>query len=60
MMARKDGTANNYPPDTRGALCNAKADDNTKIAVVVSGRVFMQPLDCPFRLLDHILPLIKR
>jgi metallophosphoesterase (TIGR00282 family) len=39
----------------------AKADDNTKIAVInLSGRVFMQPLDCPFRLLDHILPLIKK
>jgi metallophosphoesterase (TIGR00282 family) len=52
----------NYPPDTPGrGYVIAKADDNTKIAVInLSGRVFMQPLDCPFRLLDHILPLIKK
>lgn len=52
----------NYPPDTpgRGYLI-AKSDDDTKVGVInLSGRVFMQPLDCPFRLCDQILSLIKK
>ena len=51
----------NYPLDTpgRGYLI-AKADNDTKVGVInLSGRVFMQPLDCPFRFLDDILPLIR-
>ena len=51
----------NYPLDTpgRGYLI-AKADNDTKVGIInLSGRVFMQPLDCPFRFLDDILPLIR-
>ncbi len=52
----------NYPPDSPGQgyviTCTA---DNTKIGVInLSGRVFMHPLDCPFRFLDQLLPLIRK
>jgi metallophosphoesterase (TIGR00282 family) len=52
----------NYPPDTPGRGYTIRCiDDNTKIGIInLSGRIFMQPLDCPFRLLDHLLPLIKK
>lgn len=52
----------NYPPDTPGqGYVITCIDDNMKLGVInLSGRVYMSSLDCPFRLLDHLLPLIKK
>jgi metallophosphoesterase (TIGR00282 family) len=52
----------NYPPDTpgRGYLITYARDDNKVGIINLSGRVYMPALDCPFRLLDEIIPLIKR
>jgi metallophosphoesterase (TIGR00282 family) len=47
----------NYPPDTPGrghAVIETAAGE--KVAVInLEGRVFMNPLECPFRTVDHIL-----
>ncbi|WP_003541316.1 TIGR00282 family metallophosphoesterase [Desulfotomaculum nigrificans] len=47
----------NYPPGTPGLGYNIfPAKDGVLIAVVnISGRVFMQELDCPFRVVDQVL-----
>lgn len=46
----------NYPPGTPGRGVGVYAAGETKIAVIsVMGRIFMQPLDCPFRGVDTAL-----
>lgn len=46
----------NYPPGTPGRGWNRFACGGKTIGVVnLSGRVYMPPLDCPFRLVDEIL-----
>lgn len=51
----------NYPEYTPGQGYHIyKAGFNINVAVVnLSGRVFLQPLDCPFRKLEHILETIQ-
>ncbi len=51
----------NYPEECPGKGYVIKESKNgIKIAVInVLGRVFMQPLDCPFKTIDKILPEIK-
>lgn len=52
----------NYPPNTpgRGYLI-AQTKNNLKVGIInLSGRVFMQPLACPFQMLDNILPVIQK
>jgi hypothetical protein len=52
----------NYPPETPGqGYAIISTADNAKLGIInLSGRVYMQTLDCPFRRLDQILPLIKK
>lgn len=46
----------NYPPGTPGRGVGVFRSGDHEIAVVsVMGRVFMQPLGCPFRALDDVL-----
>jgi hypothetical protein len=51
----------NYPGDVPGSgsiIMNTSAGD--KIAVLnLSGRVFMQPLDCPFETAQRVIPVLK-
>ncbi|MEW6697849.1 MAG: TIGR00282 family metallophosphoesterase [Bacillota bacterium] len=51
----------NYPPGTPGAGFNIyETKLGHSIAVInVSGRIYMQELDCPFRTMDQILQEIK-
>jgi len=50
----------NYPPDSPGSGYTLARKANCQIGVVnLSGRVFMPPLDCPFRAVDQIIPLLK-
>jgi len=51
----------NYPPGTPGAGFNIfETKSGHSIAVInVSGRIYMQELDCPFRTVDQILEEIK-
>jgi hypothetical protein len=52
----------NYPPGTpgRGYLL-AHTQSETKVGIInLSGRVYMPPLGCPFRMLDEILPLLRK
>lgn len=50
----------NYPPGTPGVGYNIyRTKSNIALAVInLSGRVYMQELDCPFRLIDEILQRI--
>jgi len=50
----------NFPPDAPGAEYTiATARDGTPVAVfTVLGRVFMRPVDCPFRAADRVLAAI--
>jgi len=52
----------NYPPDTpgRGYLITYSRDNNKVGIINLSGRVYMPALDCPFRMLDEILPVINK
>lgn len=47
----------NYPPGTPGAGYNIFQTSNGNLIAVInlSGRIFMQELDCPFRKIDEIL-----
>ena len=51
----------NYPPGTPGRghiIVNIK---NTKVAIVnLAGRVYLENLDCPFRVIEHELKYIKK
>lgn len=50
----------NYPPDTPGHGYTIVNMNGTHIAVVnLLGRSFMQPMDDPFRAMDHLLEEIK-
>ncbi|ABO50438.1 metallophosphoesterase [Desulforamulus reducens MI-1] len=51
----------NYPPGTPGAGYNIyETNSGHSIAVInISGRIFMQELDCPFRKIDKILEEIN-
>lgn len=51
----------NYPPGTPGqgyAVVKTKQDIGVGI-VNLAGRVFLPPLDCPFRMIDQILDSLK-
>ena len=46
----------NYPPGTPGAgWCTVDVDGVGVAVANLSGRIFMDPLDCPFRVADEIL-----
>jgi len=50
----------NYPPGTPGKGYHILTIQNHKVAIVnLLGRVFMPPIDCPFRAADQILSEIK-
>lgn len=50
----------NYPPGTPGKGYHLVSIKNSKVGVInLSGRVFMPPIDCPFRMADQILSEIK-
>ena len=51
----------NYPPGAPGAGVNIfETSRKTKVAVInLSGRIFLPPLDCPFRKVDEILLRLK-
>ena len=52
----------NYPPDTPGrGYVITYSRDNSKVGIInLSGRVYLPALDCPFRMLDEILPIINK
>ncbi len=54
----------NYPPGTPGNgyyIYTKEKTKDLKIAVVnICGRVFLENIDCPFRKMDDLLPIIKR
>jgi len=52
----------NYPPDSPGrGYVVVPINENLKVGVInISGRVFLPPLDCPFRTIDQILSVVKR
>lgn len=52
----------NYPPGTPGrGYVIAHTRNNSRVGIInLSGRVYMPLLDCPFRLLDDLLPLIRK
>ncbi|MDX9872343.1 MAG: TIGR00282 family metallophosphoesterase [Clostridia bacterium] len=51
----------NYPPDTPGRGSIIYSIGKVKLAVMnLSGRVFLQPLDCPFRAADMLLEQISK
>src|SRR5208282_947351 len=51
----------NYPPGSPGNGFTFAHKGGCVIGVVnLSGRVFMPPLDCPFRAIDQIIPTIKK
>ena len=46
----------NYPPGAPGRGCGLFAAGSHKVAVIsVLGRIFMPPMDCPFRAVDAVL-----
>jgi len=50
----------NYPPGAPGKSVLTIEKSGTVIAIVnLSGRTFMQSLDCPFQAVDKLLPKIK-
>lgn len=52
----------NYPPGTPGKGSNIiRIDRNLKLGIInLAGRVFLQPLDCPFRMADDIVNKIRQ
>ncbi len=51
----------NYPPDVPGSGYNIYQIEGKKIAVInLMGRVFMNPLDCPFRMADKIIEKLRQ
>jgi metallophosphoesterase (TIGR00282 family) len=52
----------NYPPETPGRGSYViKIKNNTKIGIInLSGRVFLPPLDCPFRTADAIVKEMRK
>lgn len=51
----------NYPPVNPGrGACVFEADSGAKVGVLsIQGRVFMEPIDCPFRTVDKELEVLK-
>ncbi len=51
----------NYPPVNPGrGACVFEADSGVKVGVLsLQGRVFMEPIDCPFRTADKELEVLK-
>ncbi|MGI6604075.1 MAG: TIGR00282 family metallophosphoesterase [bacterium] len=50
----------NYPPGTPGRGWTIWRQGKVPVAVVnLSGRVFLEALDCPFRLIQDLLPALK-
>jgi hypothetical protein len=51
----------NYPPVNPGrGACVFEADSGAKVGVLsLQGRVFMEPIDCPFRTADKELEVLK-
>ncbi len=51
----------NYPPVNPGrGACVFEADSGAKVGVLsLQGRVFMEPIDCPFRTVDTELEVLK-
>lgn len=51
----------NYPPGTPGRGYSIFSVNNTRVAVVnLSGRVFLSPLDCPFRIADNLIADLRK
>ncbi|MDH7578453.1 MAG: TIGR00282 family metallophosphoesterase [Bacillota bacterium] len=51
----------NYPPNTPGRGFTMVPVRNSLVGIVnLAGRVFLPPLDCPFRSIDQILPLLQQ
>jgi metallophosphoesterase (TIGR00282 family) len=52
----------NYPPGTPGRGYSViKTREGDKVGIAnLSGRVFLPPLDCPFRTIDDLLPELKQ
>jgi metallophosphoesterase (TIGR00282 family) len=51
----------NYPPDAPGNGFTIARKAERAIGIInLSGRVFMPPLDCPFRTADQIIPTLKK
>lgn len=51
----------NYPPGTPGQGFTVVSVQDVKVGIVnLSGRVFLPPLECPFRSIDQILPLVQQ
>src|SRR5262245_56211861 len=52
----------NFPPDAPGAEYTiVPARDGTPVAVfTVLGRIFMRPVDCPFRAADRVLAAVEK
>jgi len=51
----------NYPPGTPGLGMNIFVKDGVSVCVInISGRVYMSPLDCPFRKADELLSQLSR
>jgi metallophosphoesterase (TIGR00282 family) len=51
----------NYPPDAPGNGFTIVRRAERAIGIInLSGRVFMPPLDCPFRTADQIIPALKK
>lgn len=51
----------NYPPGSPGKGFTVVHKASCSIGVVnLSGRVFLPPLDCPFRAIDQIIPVLKK
>lgn len=51
----------NYPPDTPGKGYQIITIDNIDIGILnISGRTFMNPLDCPFRTADNAVEELKK
>ena len=52
----------NYPPGTPGkGSVVVKLKNNLKVGIInLSGRVFLSPLDCPFRTAEEIVSQMKR
>jgi len=51
----------NYPPGTPGEGFYLLSKKEVKIGIVnLSGRIFMEPLDCPFQAVEKILPELQK
>lgn len=51
----------NYPPGAPGKGWTFWRGEGASAAIVnLAGRVFLEPLDCPFRLIQALLPELKR